>query len=122
MTRRMMWASALLLTLTIVGGTALTAVMIDDGPRRDTWGQLTEQGGYKPHIIPRPNEGRPPEDPGDRGGWAQFMVLGLIVVSVGGIATVIIRGTSSSRARRAMWLAAADSGRDGALDHPHLNP
>lgn len=38
-------------------------------------------------IIPRPNTGRAPEDPGDRGGWLQLGLLALIlaVVALGGL-------------------------------------
>src|SRR5690606_35636161 len=115
--RRTVILSALVLLVAIVGGTALVAVFVDDGPRKDTWGQLEEQGGAKPHIIPRPNEGKAPEEPGDRGGWAQLTLLGLIVVAVTGIGYAVVRGTKASRANRAAWLAAAESGRDGALDH-----
>lgn len=107
-----------MLFVAIVGGTALVAAFVDDGPRQDTWGQLPEQGGAKPHIIPRPNEGQEPEEAGDRGGWAQLGLLGLIVVSMAGIAMVVVRGSSASRARRQAWLIAAESGRDGALDPP----
>ena len=53
------------------------------GPGKDTQGQLQEQGGPKPHIIPRPGEGHAPEHPNERGGWEQFMTLGLIVAAVG---------------------------------------
>lgn len=114
--RRTVVLSALVLLVAIVGGTALVAAFVDDGPRKDTWGQLEEQGGAKPHIIPRPNEGRAPEEPGDRGGWAQLSLLGLIVVAVVGIGYAVVRGTKKTRANRAAWLAAAESGRDGALD------
>lgn len=114
--RRTVVLSAVLLVVAIVGGTALVATLADDGPRRDPAEQLTDAGAPAPAIIPRPNEGRPPEDPGDRGGWAQLVLLGLIVTSVAGIAVVVVRGSGASRARRAAWLAAAESGRDGALD------
>lgn len=114
--RRTVVLSAVLLVLAIVGGTALVATLADDGPTRDPAEQLTDAGAAAPAIIPRPNEGRAPEDPGDRGGWAQLALLGLIVGSVAGIAVVVVRGSGASRARRAAWLAAAESGRDGALD------
>lgn len=115
--RRTVILSAVILAVAIVGGTAVVAALVDDGPRQDTQGQLTEQGGAKPHIIPRPNEGREPQDPGDRGGWAQLTLLGVIVVSVIGIAVVVVRGSAGARAGRAAWLAAAETGRDGALEH-----
>jgi hypothetical protein len=42
-------------------------------------------------IIPEPNEGRPPQDAGDRGGWLQLTVLALILVGVGLIAWRVVR-------------------------------
>lgn len=113
--RRSIWAAGLLLVGVIFVGMFVVAATLGDGPRQDTKGQLTEDGGAKPHIIPRPNEGRAPEDPGDPGGWAQLMLLGLIVVSLGGITVVITRGTRRARSNRQEWLAAAQSGHDGAV-------
>jgi hypothetical protein len=116
--RRTVVLSAVLLAVAIVGGTALVATLADDGPARDPAEQLTDEAAPRPRIIPRPNEGRAPEEPGDRGGWAQLTLLGLIVVSLAGIAVVVVRGSGAARARRAEWRAAADSGVDGALDRP----
>ena len=113
--RVIVWCSVALVVL-IGFFTLLTDQFVADGPRKDTQGQLTEQGGAKPHIIPRPNEGKAPEEPGDRGGWAQLALLGLIVASVGGIGFAVVRGSRASRAGRAGWLAAADSPEDGVLD------
>jgi hypothetical protein len=104
------------LLVAIVGGTALVSLFVDDGPRKDTWGQLEEEGGSKPHIIPRPNSGKAPEEAGDRGGWAQLSLLGLIVVAIGGVSYGVVRGTKRSRANRSAWLAAAESDQDGALE------
>ena len=100
----------------IVGGIVAVSVSVDDGPRRDTQGQLEEAGGAKPHIIERPNSGKPPENPGDRGGWEQLGLLALIVVAVVGIGYAAVRGGRKARAGRAAWRAAAATGRDGAID------
>lgn len=116
--RRTVVLSAVLLVVAIVGGTALVAMLADEGPTRDPSALVTDEGAARPAIIPRPNEGRAPEDPGDRGGWAQLGLLGLIVGSLVGITVVVVRGSGASRARRAAWLAAAESGHDGALDPP----
>ncbi|CAN5697720.1 hypothetical protein BH24ACT3_BH24ACT3_11420 [soil metagenome] len=48
-------------------------------------------------IIPEPNSGREPDQPGDRGGWAQLGLLAVMVGAVVLIAVLIIR--SSRRAR-----------------------
>lgn len=113
--RRALWAAGLLLVGVIFAGTLVAAATLDGGPRRDTQGQLTEEGGAKPHIIPRPNEGRAPQDPGDPGGWEQLALLGTIVVALGAITVVVARGGRRARANRAAWLAAGRSGHDGAL-------
>lgn len=114
--RTIIW-SAVLLAVVIIGGVAVVAATSDVGPRRDTQGQLPEEGGAKPHIIERPNSGRAPENPGERGGWEQLSLLGLIMVAVVVIVTVAVRGGGKkARAGRAAWKAAAATGRDGAAE------
>lgn len=54
--------------------------------------------GERPGIIPRPGEGQRPTEPGQRGGWEQVALLGVVVVAVALIATVVVR--SARRARR----------------------
>ena len=49
-------------------------------------------------MIPRPNSGRAPTDAGDRGGVLQGLVLLLVVVGVGGIATLAVRESRKARA------------------------
>jgi hypothetical protein len=44
-----------------------------------------------PGIIPEPDAGRAPEDPGDRGGALQLAVLGLILVALAVIVWRIVR-------------------------------
>ena len=50
-------------------------------------------------IIPRPNSGRQPETPFDRGGWAQLALLAGILAGMGVIVALIVR--ESRRRRRA---------------------
>ncbi len=105
------------MTVAIVGGVAIVAATTDFGPRRDTQGQLPEDGGAKPHIIERPNTGHAPENPGDRGGWEQLSLLGLIIAAVVVIIAVGVRGGGAkARAGREAWKAAAETGRDGAAE------
>ncbi len=47
-------------------------------------------------MIPRPNSGREPESPGDRGGWLQLTVM---AVMVGGL--VVIGGLVVRESRKA---------------------
>lgn len=74
-------AGAVLFGIIAVLGVVITFTT-PDGPRRDTNAQLQEQGGAKPHIIPRPSEGTAPTDSGDRGGWLQLGLAGLLFASV----------------------------------------
>ena len=49
-------------------------------------------------IVGTPDPGPKPEHSGDRGGWAQFLTLGLIVAGVGLVGWRIARGMRSARA------------------------
>ena len=64
----------------------------DPGSTSTTAGQITDTG-----IIPEPNTGVEPDDPGDRGGALQLAVLGLVVVAIGGAVFLVVR--QSRRAR-----------------------
>ena len=121
--RTLIW-SALLLTAVIVVGVGLVAANVKEGPRQDTQGQLTEEGGAKPHIIPRPNDGHRPTNNGDRGGWEQLALMGLIMGSMAGIGVVVFYGGRKARANRALWRAAGETGLDGVIDPlaPHGPP
>ena len=105
--RRAFILAGLALTLVVVIGVVAVTLTSDPGPRRDTQGQLTEDGGAKPHIIPRPGEGKAPENPGDRGGWEQLALFALMLAAMVGIGFVIFHGSRKTRAARARWLAAA---------------
>lgn len=113
--RTLILAAALIAGVIIVGVIAI-AVSVGDGPRRDTNNQLAEAGGGKPHIIPRINDGAPPKKPGDRGGWEQLAIFGLMASALAGIGFAIFRGGKTARANRGMWFDAAATGQDGALD------
>lgn len=63
--------------------------------------RAVRESGERPGIIPKPGEGTAPDRPGDRGGWEQLALLGVIVVAVGGIATYIIRSGRRTRAATA---------------------
>ncbi|HEX9992324.1 MAG TPA: hypothetical protein VGB14_05295, partial [Acidimicrobiales bacterium] len=51
-------------------------------------------------AVPRPNSGAPPEDAGDRGGWAQGLVFVLTLAGLAAIVVLVVR--SSRRARAAV--------------------
>ena len=66
-----------------------------------TDGEVTDDPVPGDGIIPEPNSGHPPDEAGDRGGALQVLVLALIVVGVGGIATMGVRESRRNRARQA---------------------
>lgn len=70
-----------------------------DGDAPQTTSTLPTDNRELGDIIPGPNEGSEPQDPGDPGGWLQvslfFLVCGAILVIVGAV------WLSSRRARRA---------------------
>jgi hypothetical protein len=101
--------AALLLFGAIIAGVVMFAAIADPGEPSNPEGTQS--------IIPEPNSGRKPEDLGDPGGWGQLTLLALVIVAVSGIGYVAIRGRSASaRAGRDAWMAAGESGHDGALD------
>ena len=71
----------------------------------------------KPRIIEQPNSGKAPENPGDRGGLAQVLLLGGLILTVSGIGFVAMRGGGrSAKAGRDAWMEAGRSGHDGAVE------
>ena len=48
-------------------------------------------------IIGCDDAGPKPQSPGDRGGWAQFMTLGAVVIGIAFIATKVVRATRAAR-------------------------
>lgn len=56
-------------------------------------------GGVPGNIIPRPNSGTAPEDPGDRGGWEQWALLVAIVAALAAIVALVVGESRRKRAR-----------------------
>lgn len=108
--------AAAVLVVVLVGGIAVVTFFSDGGPRKDTQGQLREQGGAKPHIIERPNSGVAPKDAGDRGGWEQLALFGVLALAIVGIGVAVFRSGGRARDGRRAWQAAAATGRDGVVD------
>ncbi len=96
--RRSYWIAGIVLVLAIAALTTITVLTTSYGPRQDTQVQLEEQGGAKPHIIPRPGEGEAPKHANDRGGWQQLLVLGLLVTGVGTVGGLAWRSSRRARA------------------------
>lgn len=89
------WVSVLVLVtgLGVAGLHHATPVAAQQGPTT-TVGEGLE--GNLGRMIPRPNSGREPESPSDRGGWLQLTVL---AVMVGGL--VVIGGLVVRESRKA---------------------
>jgi hypothetical protein len=54
-------------------------------------------GGVPGDILPGPEAGPEPDDPGDRGGWLQLSILGLVVAAIAGITLLVWRESRSRR-------------------------
>lgn len=98
--RRQYWIAGVVLFVTIAGLTLASVVASGYGPRKDHAQTLQEQGGAKPHIIPRPGEGQAPRHPNDRGGAQQYLVLGMIVGGIGCVTGLAWRSTRRARTGR----------------------
>lgn len=85
--RAFVLAGAVILGIIAILGVVTT--FMPEGPRKDTNVVLQEQGGAKPHIIPRPNDGKAPNDPGERGGALQYLLAGLLFSAVLGGGTYV---------------------------------
>ena len=110
--RRTLVISALVLFGAIAIGILAIAAFSDPGePTPRAPGEQV-----KPNALERPNQGAAPQNPGDRGGWEQLAILGLIIVAVVVIAVVVFRGGGAkAKANRERWKAAGASGHDGAI-------
>ena len=53
-----------------------------------------------PTILPRPNSGEEPKSATARGGWAQYAVLGGILVGLAGVGLLIRRDSQRKRSNR----------------------
>lgn len=109
--RRTLITSAVILFGAIALGVGAIALFSDPGP--PTSPASGEQ--VQPRMIEQPNQGTAPQDPGDRGGWEQLALFGLMAVALLGIGVVIFRGGSKTRQNREAWKAAGATGRDGAV-------
>lgn len=96
--RRKFMATAVMLTTVIVAMTVI--FMLNSSafkPPPGTSGPQIQQGTP---AIDEAYGGAHPTSPGDRGGWQQLALLGVIVVAVsGGVTTIVL---TSRKARRAL--------------------
>ncbi len=99
MTRRLLalaaLSSALLLVPSVGGAGASPAQEDDPADELDTTDELPDGART---IIGSPDPGPEPEHPGDRGGWAQLLTLGVLVAAVGFIMWRITRALRAAPA------------------------
>ncbi len=84
-----------------------TSALIEPVPLRDHRRAAAQSGppttleegldGNLGRIIPRPNSGREPESPSDRGGWLQLSVLGVMSAGVTLIIVLVVRESRKAR-------------------------
>ena len=121
--RRAVIAAAVILAVAIVGGVTIVALKAREPSAAEIKRNNAEANDGPPSIIVAPNTGAKPQDGGDRGGWEQLTIFGLILASMVGLGFVVFLGSRRQRAGRAAWRAAAATGRDGAVPRdPRFDP
>ncbi len=58
-----------------------------------------QQSVERPGIIPRPGEGQAPDEPGDRGGWEQIALFGVLVGALALIVVLVVRAARRHQTR-----------------------
>jgi len=115
--------SALALALVLVGGVVFVSATTDGGAPATGRTAVAPDGSVKPESIPLPDSGKAPTTPGERGGWEQLTLFGVMLGGMLAIGVVVFRGGKKAKAGKQLWLAAAASGHDGAVDrHGDLDP
>lgn len=93
-------AGAVLFGVIAVLGVVATFTMDGGGPRPASTSPIAGDRDAGGQAIPRPGEGKAPEDAGDRGGAVQLALAGgLFAVVLGGGAWVAWSGRRGSRGR-----------------------
>ena len=101
MPRFRIFATALLFSVIPLGATiGVTSVHATDSGASDVSAVTTTLPEYNYDLEndpsaclnsnPRPNCGKKPQQSGDRGGWMQYTVMGVMLGALGVIATVLI--------------------------------
>lgn len=90
---RLLVLALAVLTAATVGGLAPGAAAQEPTPTTEQVEPEVPTG----EIIPRPNSGTPPEEPGDRGGALQIGILLLVLLAIAGAVLGLVR--QSRRAR-----------------------
>jgi hypothetical protein len=89
------------LLLVVVALTLLVAAPATAQEPPPTAPATTLVEGDLPGVIPRPNQGREPQQPGDPGGWLQLTLAGIVVLAVGLVFTIVVRSAArTTRAKR----------------------
>lgn len=105
--RKVLILAACVLFGAILLGAIYVAASAEDPPVT-TNSEATLAGEGRPRSIPQPGQGTSPQRGGDRGGWEQLALMGLILGALLVIGVLALRGGSKAKANRAAWLAAAE--------------
>ena len=81
-----------------VGATAPVGAADDDGSTTTTVDPVDDLPDGARTIVGSPDPGPKPENPGDRGGWAQLLTLAVLVAAVGFIMWRITRAMRATPA------------------------
>jgi hypothetical protein len=84
--------AAVLIACVLVLAPAAASAQTDTTPSPSTTLFVAE--GESNSIIPQPNSGRAPQQPGDRGGWLQTVTFLLVIGGMGTVVGVIARATA----------------------------
>lgn len=86
-----------LLALALVAMALLTTPAVAQDPGTTTTSLVDVPA---PDIVPEPDTGEEPEDPGDRGGALQVTTLVLVVVALGVVVAIVVRQSRRARSGR----------------------
>lgn len=92
------FAFAVVVALGVLAAPVGPAPLAPAAAAEDTTSTTTAPRGGD--IIPQPNSGQPPEDPGDRGGSLQTVLFFGLIVAVAGAVAVLVRQSRKARAER----------------------
>jgi hypothetical protein len=115
-------AAAVALIGIILGGAVLVATLAKQPTSSEVRKAHADAIDGPPRSIDQPNSGTKAKHNGDRGGWEQLALLGVLVVAVAVVGVFVFRSGGKARAGREAWKAAAATGRDGAASTTSPGP
>lgn len=88
---RLFWLTVSAVVVLAVGPGASVSATVPPAPIEENVYLDLERGVNECiSALPKPGCGREPVDAGDRGGWQQFLVFGVLMTAMAGIGTRIV--------------------------------